>query len=335
MKPMAHNLDSTYSGEVRMAYQGRAPWHMLGQTLAANADVPAAMAAAHLDFAVATQPIFWQRPDGSYETIRDAQAVTRDDGRYLATVGSDYHVLQNRESFDVLQPLCESGQISIATAGAIDGGRRVWMLARMGQSVEVTPGDEVNGYFLVVTGHDGKASFSARLTPIRVVCQNTLNIATAAKTSELVRLRHTRTVTDRIKEAGRIVSAMSADLQRTGETFATLAARQMGPREIAAYIETVLPADPDGRISDTISQRRRDVAALVWRGKGAALAGAANGEANAWAAYNAVTEYFDHVRPAQAKSSGAREAANLSAVFGTNAAIKARALTAARQLVAV
>lgn len=330
---MAHNL-ATINGQISMAYQGESPWHRLGNKLPQGADVPTAMAAAGLTWTVSTQPVYRQL-DGQYLQITDRRAIIREDGHYLSTVGEGYKPIQNSEAFGTLQPACENEGIEIVTAGAIDEGRRVWMLARMPEAIEVRDGDSVNGYFLVTTGHDGMTAHTGRLTPVRVVCQNTLNAAMAADVADLIRIRHSASATDRVKEAQRLVTAMVKSLRATGETFRQLAARTMTPKEIAAYIESVIPADADGPLSDTTKQRRRDIGALVWCGVGAELAGSDANGTTAWGAYNAVTEYFDHVRPAQAKSGKGQMAANVSAIFGANAAAKARAFKVARQLAAV
>jgi phage/plasmid-like protein (TIGR03299 family) len=334
-----HNID-TYHGQVTMAYQGEAPWHQLGEPLPASANVAQALATAHLDWTVRLDPIFRLAPDQptdspAYQLITDKRAVVRDDGRYLATVGDQYVPVQNADAFSVLAPACADYGVEIVTAGAIDGGKRVWMLARLPESIEVTDGDRVNGYFLVTTGHDGYTAFTGRPTPIRVVCQNTLNAAMSARGVDIVRIRHTATAEARVKEAAHLVTAMTQSLRETGETFRQLAEHRMTPQEIAEYIKALLPDDERGNASDTTKQRRRDIGALVWAGIGADLAGADANGATAWACYNAVTEYFDHVRPAQSKSPAGQARANVSAIFGANHAAKAKALTLARQLVAV
>jgi hypothetical protein len=123
---------------------------------------------------------------------------------------------------------------------------------------------------------------------------------------------------------------MQDALTHTGEAYATLAARQMTPKEIAAYIETVIPAPKtdDGKVSETIRERRETIADLIFHGHHTADGGAdpRYGYASAWRVYNAVTEYFDHVRPTETKSLSARLSAYDSALFGGNAQIKAQAL---------
>jgi len=120
-------------------------------------------------------------------------------------------------------------------------------------------------------------------------------------------------------------------MQQTGETYAGLAARSMNAKELAAYIETVIPAtlDADGALPNVIKKRRETIADLIFNGHHSQADGGADatrGVASAWRAYNAVTEYFDHERAREAKSPNARTSAYDSALFGANAQIKARAL---------
>jgi hypothetical protein len=136
------------------------------------------------------------------------------------------------------------------------------------------------------------------------------------------------------------MSKLMEAMKATGDTFATMAATVMDAKSLASYIEAVIP-NTDAKaaaIAPVVQARRDTVARLVFAGRGAAMANqlvnVAAGEASLWAAYNAVTEYFDHVRPAEAKSDAGRINAQTSAVFGGNADVKAAALDVARQLVA-
>jgi len=328
---MAHNI-ATINGRTAMAYQNETPWHRLGHRLPSMTSVPQALVAGGLDWQIGLQPVFLA--DG--RQVPGRRAVIRDvDNAILNTVGDLYTPIQNADAFDILTPACADFGVTIETAGALGRGERVWMLAKMPESIEPIKGDTINGYFLVTTGHGDNLAYSARFTPIRVVCQNTLNAATAQRGTDIVRLPHLPGVDRRLDEARKLVDRMMAAMKETGDTFASMARRKMNAREIAKYIETVFPTPANvAEPSTQLAQRRADVARLVWEGVGADLAGANAKGATAWAAYNAVTEYFDHVLPGVAKSDRARERANESALFGQYAGIKAKALDVARELVA-
>lgn len=336
---MAHNL-ATINGKVAMAYQGETPWHKLGVRMngeGGRVNVDAALTAANLDWKVSRQDLFLA--DG--RKVDNRSAVVRDvDNAVLGTVSDALGLVQNSDAFGVLTPAIEKFGITIEAAGALGNGARTWMLAKMGEAITPIEGDAINGYFVIVNGHDGTHSYEGVLTPIRVVCQNTLTAAIGDKagniTNRVFKVPHTRLVNDQTDAIAKLVLSLTAALKETGKTFAALAQRQLTPTEVVSFIESVFPAklDINGKVeSDVIAARRKTVAELVWSQPGAELAGADAHGATAWAAYNAVTYYFDHVRTAEAQSAAAVRKANESALFGGNAEIKLQALRKARQLV--
>lgn len=326
---MSANIATTEAGVPMMMYQGATPWHALGAQVdeSIQCDVPKALAAAQLDWNVELKTMFYRVKDKSIK-VPSRRAVVRDsDGKLLATVGSDYVPLQNREAFMVLQPACEKFGVTIETAGALGRGDRVWMLAKLPDAIEPVPGDKVAGYTLIVTGHNGWTPHTARLTPIRVVCQNTLSLA--MKDQAFVKLRHTETEVERLAEVEHLITDMVRMLKSTNESFKSLVAHKLAGTELREYINTVLQI-PDADANPVSERRRATILELATKtGKGVEAA-----PGTAWAAFNAVTEYVDHVRPAEAKALRTIRQANESALFGQNAKIKIRALEVARRLAA-
>lgn len=334
---MAHNL-AIINGKAAMAYMDRTPWHGLGQRLTGGAGVDAALAAAQLDYVVQLQDL--TLPDG--QTLAHHKGVVRlqADGLppvQLGCVGDGYNVVQNSEACAILRPLTEDFGCTIEAAGALGDGQRGWMLAKLKDAtITPVPGDDIRGYFLLHWSHDGQTGINGLGTGIRVVCQNTLDLATGGRGRKAwISIRHTASAAARLDEAAGIVRQLAAAMQTTGDTFAQLAGRAMGPAELASYIETVFPSEGP-KVAPVLQARRDTVARLVFMGRGSDLANqnVPAGQASAWAAYNAVTEYFDHVRPAEAQSASGLQRAHVSAIFGGNADIKTAALVAARQLVA-
>jgi phage/plasmid-like protein (TIGR03299 family) len=330
---MAHQIDET-TGQAAIAYIGSTPWHGLGKRITPTQarDLDYVRIAAGLDFTVDARGIAFLQ-DGAWQATPKGQAVVRTDtNAVLGIVGPSYTVVQNAQALDVLRPAVEELGLTVAVAGALQGGAIGWALAQLPQSVDVTgTGDTVNGYALFRWSHDGTVGIVGDLTPIRVVCQNTLNAALNGKTAGVVRVRHTASAERKLDEAARIVTKLTESLIATGETFTSLANRRLSTREVVAYIESVIPQEGD-KLSDVVKARRATVAQLLETGVGASLA-SPDGP-TAWGAYNAVTEYFDHVRPAEAKSPSGRQRANESALFGGNNDVKRFALAQARELVA-
>lgn len=330
------NIDGRYS----FAYQGQTPWHKLGTRTAGMRDVDQAQELANLGYTVEMQPIYLA--DG--RKVSGSQAIGRLDRagalQPWAVVGDGYQIVQNSAAADILRPLTELG-CTIETAGALGQGETVFMLAKLPEvTVTPVPGDDVRGYFLLKWAHDGSASVSGWGTPIRVVCQNTLNMAVNKRGGAAwVSIRHTTNAGQRLDEAANLLKGVTQAMLATGETYAAMARRRMGPAELAAFVAAIVPnEDPAKELSPVLKARRDTLTRLAFGGRGAEMANqlidVTGGHASAWAAYNAVTEYVDHVRPGEAKSASGVQRANESALFGGNAAVKLQALTLARQLVA-
>ena len=328
---MAHNL-SSINGQVSYAYQGSTPWHGLGTRTTGITSVEQALQAAHLDWQVGLEPLFLA--DG--RKVDDRKAVVRDkDRRVLGTVGPSFTPLQNADAFGVLNEACRDHGVTIESIGALGLGGRTFALAKLPETVTPTAGDDVRGYFLITNGHDGSLGYTARCTPIRVVCQNTLSVALRAG-SGLISIRHTKSIGDRKHEVERLVNALVRNFKETGQTFAQLAEQRLTREQVIAFVERVLPADKQGEVTDTLARKRVIVHDLVYTGKGADLAGSdlRTGDSTPWAVYNAFTEYVDHVAPAERKSPSAVRSSLESAIFGAGNQLKLDALQAARELVA-
>jgi phage/plasmid-like protein (TIGR03299 family) len=313
-----------------MSYQSQSPWGVLGTRTNAATDPFMAAQVGKLDYTVGLQPLYLA--DGRMVNMR--QAVTRlDTSAILGTVGPRYTPIQNADGFGILTDVCNKYGFSIETVGTFDGGARAWMLIKMAESMEVTHGDTVRGYFLLTLAHDGSGAFIAKLTPIRVVCKNTLSAAIATG-DNLVSIRHTASAPQRIIEAQRLVESMVHAMHTTQTTFAAMAAKRMSRADILSFIESVIPTPKDEKPSTQLTNKRSAILDLTLNGLGADLAGAnrRDGSTSIWGVYNAFTEYIDHVRPGTSKNT---QAANLSALFGSGADLKALALLNARKLLAV
>lgn len=334
---MAHNL-ATIDGRIAMTYQGMTPWHKLGVRVPSLTNVGDALTAASINFTVRAESLYLAGAEpgalGAFVPTRKA-IVRNGDNAILSTVGKDYEIMQHTEGFGALNVLCSDHGMTIESAGALSNGARVWMLFKMPDTITPVPGDDVRGYLLATTGHDGSWSYSIRPTPVRVVCQNTLDAATLNGGVDFVKLFHTKGNADKFAIAADVVARVVKSFTETGDTFAAFARRVMTNDEVITYIETIFAQVDGSKPSKTIDARRRTVAELVWRGVGAELArSSTNGRPNVWGCYNAVTEYFDHVRPGESKSPAGARRANESAIFGAGADLKLAALKLSRQLVA-
>jgi len=283
------------------------PWHGLGAVLdQPPATIAEAIEVAGLGWGVAKEPIAIHRggtpPDLSRaEEIRGYYATVRlDTGDVLGIVGERYRIVQNVEAFAFVDQLLGSS-IHFETAGSLHGGRRVWVLATLPDHVEVG-GDDVRPYVLLMNSHDGSTAVVAATTPIRVVCQNTLNWG-LANARQKFSIRHTEAVTQRVHEARRVLD-LSINYYEQFKRFGDrLASERCTEHQLRAVLDKLYP----NGTSDSVSSRTRSsrqqtkdrIAELFLRGETQG-----NAPGSKWAAVNAIVEYGDWLRPL--RSSGQR-----------------------------
>lgn len=223
------------------------PWHGLGAVLEQPpATVAEAIEASGLGWSVAKEPIAVDRGDKPAdewwvprcEEIPGFYATVRQDTReVLGIVGERYRIVQNHEAFAFIDELLGSS-INFETAGSLHGGRRVWVLATLPDHVEVG-GDDVRPYVLLMNSHDGSTAVIAATTPIRVVCQNTLNWG-LANARQKFSIRHTEAVTQRVHEARRVLD-LSIDY------YSSARSSRSSTRAARATPRVAVPADRASR----------------------------------------------------------------------------------------
>lgn len=165
---MAANVES-------MFYVREKPWHGLGTMVMEAPDSEAALTLAGLNWNVIQKNI--KTVDGG-NIISGFKANVRDsDNSVLGIVTDRYKVVQNMEAFAFTDALLGEG-VRYETAGSLQNGRRTWMLARLPHQYIIN-GEEITPYLVFMNSHDGSGSIKVAMTPVRVVCQNTLNLALA------------------------------------------------------------------------------------------------------------------------------------------------------------
>lgn len=325
---MAHNLATT-DGKTAMFYCGEKPWHGLGTELDGPATAADAIKAAGLDWDVDMAPI---QTTAGIEVPMGRAAIRRDTQGVLGLVGTQWTPIQNRECFGFLDGLVDDGGLRYHTAGALGRGERVWMLAKLPGDLRIEGTDDVSEkYLLLSNAHDGRSSLRVFFTPIRVVCQNTLNAAERATQRQGVSIRHTGSVHDKIAEARRVLGFADRFYTRFGEDANRMAKVTLNTAQVRSYFEAVIPGPEDPEKSPRAQKSAQEnwdaLEHLFVNGKGQDLPGV---KRTLWAAYNAVTEWVDH-KPL--KDAGAledrREARLVSNWFGTGATVKGRAFEAA------
>ena len=181
-----------------MAYVGRVPWHALGTKVEGDAmTAKEAIEAANMDWEVKLQPIYVQTPQ---LTIPEHRAAVRQDTQtVLGIVGNRYHVIQNTEAFSAFDAIVGAGDAIYQTVGTLWGGKKMWILAKLTAGrYTLDNGDALESYILLDNSHDGTTALRMRLTQVRVVCSNTLSMATGKRASFYA--RHTAGINSKISQ---------------------------------------------------------------------------------------------------------------------------------------
>lgn len=307
---MAHALEEGADGQVAFALRGAPAWHGLGTVFDQNAEITTStmLDMAHLsDWNVGVEPVL---VPADYRVVSENYMVTRtnpfDGGKdVLAFVGKKYRPFQNEDLFSFADNILDGGA-HWESAGSIKDGRMVFGSLVIPREFILDPSganDKTVTYLLVHTAHDGSASVSANITPVRVVCQNTLNMALRGS-KQSFKIRHTIGTQSRVDEARRVLGLTFGHM----DNFETLAKQLFETpcdnQQFDGLIKTVYP-EPDatvaGKASVTKWEQKRDLLMDIW----AVSPTMTNIKGTAWGALNAMTERLDYFRSARSNSQSA------------------------------
>ena len=278
---MAANIET-------MFYLRETPWHGLGTKVMSAPDSEEALIAAGLNWNVIQEPIYTTEN----ELIKGYKANVRDsDRKVLGVVTDRYKVVQNHEAFSFTDELLGQG-VRYETAGSLQEGKKVWLLAHMPHEYIIS-GERISPYLLFSNTHDGSGAIKVALTPIRVVCNNTLNLAlrTAERSWSMI---HTGDIRSKMKEASDTLFKAERYMDELGKEFEKLRMHKLTDQEVMDYIEVLLPVE-DGstpqqirnmkRLQEDMKMRYFDAPDLKDTGK------------NAYRFINAVSDFATHAKP--------------------------------------
>lgn len=277
------------SAEVEsMFYTREKPWHGLGVRVEEAPTSTDALRLAGLDWEVAQEPIFTEAGD----TIAGYKVNVRDrDRKVLGVVSDRYRIVQNREAFSFTDALLGNG-VRYETAGSLQEGKRVWLLARLPREY-IIAGERISPYLVFSNSHDGSGAVRVALTPIRVVCNNTLNLA-LERASRSWSMIHTGNISDKMQEAKDTLFMAETYMDSLGEEFERLRRQKVTDSQLKEYVEQLLPLEKEAtpmQEKNTMKLRedmlRRYYDAPDLRGVGN----------NAYRFINAVSDFATHAKP--------------------------------------
>ncbi len=309
-----------------MAFVGATPWHGLGNELSPNQPLEVWQQEAGMSWRIEQSNVLFNvSPDGLHiRSNADAKVLYRSDTLApLSVVSPRYKVVQPYDVLEFYRDLVHAGGFELETAGILKGGRKLWALARTGQEAQIRSGDKVKAYLLLATSCDGTLCTTAQFTSVRVVCNNTLQMA-VANHSGAVKVPHS-TVFDpkQVKEA---LGIGLSSWDRFMASIKQLSQHPVSPQEAEEYFRAILDEPVvTGSTEPLASKALQQLSALYsGAGMGSMLTGT---RGTAWGMLNAMTEYVDHHRRARSQDYRLD-----SAWFGQGAQLKQRALDTALSL---
>ncbi len=279
---MAANVES-------MFYVGRQkPWHNLGTQVEEAPDSREALILSGLDWDVEQRSIYTQ--DGVKISGYKAN-VRAQDHTILGVVTDRYKVVQNRDAFSFTNYLLGEG-VRYETAGSLMNGRKIWLLAKL-PTRYIINGDDIMPYLVFSNTHDGSGAIKIAMTPVRVVCNNTLNLAlNTAK--RIWSFNHVGDIDNKLEEAKQTLFLAENYMSELGKSFEQLNKIRVSDVAAEEYIKVLLPIDKDASSTtekNTIKQRedlkRRYLYAPDLKSVGK----------NGYRFINAVSDFATHSRP--------------------------------------
>lgn len=292
---MSHDIDSS-TGQDAMAYVGTegTPWHGLGQSIAKGASIKEIQKAAGLAWKVERRPVLFQVGDSpdAIKSDPDHQVLYRGDTQAVLDVsGKGYVPHQNIEVLEFFQEYLSAGDMFIDTAGALNGGKQIWVLAKMAEEFKLAGGDRVLGYVMLMNPHQYGKGMIGKMTAIRVVCANTLMASLGAEGAS-IKIWHTtefnKARQDTVKQQLGIASERFSSFK---DEARLLSKATLVKEDAVKIVASIFGSDPTTELEKQGRTVQRVVELFMGAGKGAMLASAKD---TAWGVLNAVTEYIDH-----------------------------------------
>jgi len=318
------------------------PWHKLGVVLPTAPTLDEAIVAAGLDWRVKMCNLQALGDDGKpldSSSIIHRAVIREDTKAVLGVVGPSWTPLQNKDAFKFFQPFIDEGSVSLETAGSLRDNKYVWVLGKVNKfdplsqkwsslEGEVIKNDPINRYVLLCHGHDGTLAVRVGYTDIRVVCQNTMNMAFNSKASQLIRIKHSAKVKENLENIGSVMNLVTTEFQANLEQLARLTKKNINQEDIKKFVHVIFfdskALDKSTRTANLYSEMLGRINQLVEEGKGADITGV---RGTVYGLVNAATEYLTH----EAQSSV--ESRLNSLWFGDNSRVNQRIMDYALEMV--
>lgn len=282
---MSDNVEVSETGEAAFVTLREPAWHGLGTVIEEEVNTAEMLRIGHLDnWRVRVEDV--EVPEGyfaakpQYRTVRD-NPFTVGQHDILGYVGERYTEFQNEDLFAFGDNLLHGGRWE--TAGSLKHGTRVFGALALDRDVTIAGTDKINSYLLVSSSHDGTTAITAAVTPVRVVCWNTLNVA-LKEAKQTFKIRHTQSMKGRVEEARKALGIANEYLDLWTEEMEALTQKPVTNIEFEALVQSIYQPN-DTKAGITRFNKRAEVLWDLWVGD---TVGEFFG--TAYGAYNALNE---------------------------------------------
>ncbi|MBC8053822.1 MAG: DUF945 domain-containing protein [Sphingobacteriaceae bacterium] len=314
---MAHNINYNEKTSKHSFFSVKEKaWHGLGQIVSDYPTSAEAIKHAGLDYLVEKRPLFTYDKEnfhGKEDTdiiipeieVPNYFATMRTDTEdVLGVVGREYHVVQNIDAFSFFDSIVGGGNgILYETAGALGNGERIFITAKLPDYIRVGFDDMIEKYLFLTTSHDGSGSIIAAFTPIRIVCNNTLNCA-LNNMSNCVKIRHTESAQDKLKQAHSLMGITNKLAIELGEIYNHWSRIRITDKQVLKLVQQAMA--PSKEVLENVLNGREDEHSTYFKNVCANVCEFAfsnetqqtlTTKGTLFGAYNAVTGYFQNVKP--------------------------------------
>jgi phage/plasmid-like protein (TIGR03299 family) len=305
VKTMAHKINFNEQTQQHSFFSVKEKaWHGLGTIVENYPTSKEALQFAGLDFEVLKRPNTHKLDDGNVVVSKSSFYTYRPDTNAILgdRLGKDYEVVQNIDAFSFFDAIVGGEGIQYETAGALGNGEKIFITAKLPGYIKVANTDSIEKYLFLTTSHDGFGSIVAAFTPVRIVCNNTLNGALSNHTNA-IKIRHTANVKQRLEEAHKVLGISNQLSQHLEGIFNQWAKVRITDKEVQKLIQMAMV--PNKEVLNNIQKGELDELSTCFKNMcddvyeynfASPTQQTEATKGTVFGTYNAITGYFQNVR---------------------------------------
>jgi phage/plasmid-like protein (TIGR03299 family) len=253
-----------------------------------------AIISANLDWEVEKQDFFYGNNDMLTLDNKYKAIVRRTDNKRLGVVKKGYQIIQNTKMFSFMDDLARQKRITYHSAGSFREDSSVWLLSKIDEQ-EIVPNDSLEQYILLYNSHDGSSKLRAALTTVRVLCENAVLLTLNKFKKNGISVRHTKNCSNYMDDAVEVFHQLNFQAEETTNKARVLSKIKFNLSDMKDLTKHIFPDPPKelktDRRMNNLEKKRNTLLDLYLNGQGQDTPGVPE---TGWAAYNGVTEYFNH-----------------------------------------